>query len=245
MFEFHLLRVILGLMQLAIVVVLLQRDIGYLVRFGVLMFVSGAMNLAPAYPDDESWKYFLQVPTYAVILALMIDATIEFFAFLRRRTFIEERGALLVFAAIVGLIPVWIFWVWPGDNWYQNVMLIREYVLMWLAAGFLAAWCWLRAVRPVYTEHRIADHGEFWGFWLISAAALASTTKHGAIWRFSEWKGSEDLWRIATDVALLAQVCICVGFLVNLRSWKDDAAPAVLPDPPAPGLTQLRRLPNP
>jgi hypothetical protein len=247
MIEFHALRASLGLMQLAIVATLIHRDIGYLLRFGALMFASAAMNLVPAHPEDESWKYFLQMPAYLVILAITIDATLEMFAFLRRRTFIEERLALLSFAGIVGLIPVWICWTWPGDNWYQSAMLLRQYFLMWVASGFLAAWCWLRGARPIHMSQHIEDHGELWALWLMASAVLASTTKYGVLWKFAQWQGGSALWRIATDVALVAQAGICGGFLFNLRSWKADdvAAPAALPDLLSPASPRLPRPLNP
>jgi hypothetical protein len=242
MFEYNALRIALGLMQMGIVWILLKRDIGYLTRFGILMFASGALHLAPAYPEAETWKLYVQIPAYAVILFLTADATLEFFAFLRRRTFIEERSALLSFAVIVGLIPVWVFWGWFGDNWYQTAMLARQYILIWLTGGYIAAWLWLRAARPIHMEMRIADHGEFWGFWLLVTAAHASTTKWGVLWRFAQWKGSESIWRIAGDVLLIAQICICCGFVVNLWNWKLSAAvPAALPDPQSPANHLLRR----
>jgi hypothetical protein len=234
-------------MQLSIVALLIHRDIGYLLRFGILMFASAAMNLAPAHPEDETWKYFLQMPAYLVILALTADATVEIFAFLRRRTFIEERLALLTFAGIVGIIPVWICWTWPGENWYQSAMLLRQYFLMWLTAGFLTAWCWLRGVRPIHMSQHIEDHGELWALWLMSSAVLASTTKWGVLWKFAQWQGGDTLWRIATDVALVAQAGICGGFLFNLRNWKTDgvAVPIGLHGPQALAPSQLHRPLNP
>ncbi len=241
MLEFHLLRGVLGLMQLAIVAVMLHRDVGYLLRFGCLMFASAAVNLIPAHPDDAMWKYYVQIPAYAVILVLAIDSTFEFFAFLRRRTFAEERIALLTFAGIVGLIPVWLFWTFPGETWYQNVMLLRQYTLMALSAGFMVSWVWLRAVRPIHASRQIVDHGEFWGLWLITSALLASTTKYGALWKFAQWKGGDVLWQVSTEVVLLAQICICCGFIFNLTSWKGDAAQVESPDPPIPALSPLLR----
>ncbi len=240
--EFHTLRAVLGLSQLAIVAVLLHRDIGYLLRFGVLMFASAAMNLAPAHPTDSTWKYFVQVPAYAVILGMTLDATLELFAFLRRRSFIEERVALLTFAGIIGLIPIWVIWTWPGENWYQNAMLFRHYFLMWMAAGFLAAWCWLRIARPIHMSLQIADHGEFWATWLITSAALAGTTKYGALWKVAQWQGGETVWRVASDALILSQVCICCGFLFNCWSWKPDAAVQdALHGPQVPEPYRLRR----
>ncbi len=241
MLEFHLLRAALGLLQLAIVGVLLHRDIGYLLRFGVLMFASAAMNLAPAHPTDQTWKFFVQVPAFAVILVMTIDATLELFAFLRRRTFIEERTALLIFSSIAGLVPVWVFWQWPGENWYQNIMLLRQYALMWVATGFIVAWCWLRAVRPIHLCIQTADHGEFWGAWLVTAA-MSSTTKYGALWRFAQWQGNDVLWRVTSDAVLLCQVCICCGFVFNCWNWKNDAAPVELRDLQALEPYQRRRL---
>jgi len=92
-------------------------------------------------------------------------------------------------------------------------------------------------------ELQIADHGEFWGFWLLAATAHASTTKWGLFWRFLEWQGSADLWRVTGDFLTLTQICICCGFLVNLWKWKRDddesAAPVVLSD--LPSLEQFRR----
>jgi|KBSSwiStaDraftv2_1062776.scaffolds.fasta_scaffold56622_3 hypothetical protein len=246
MFEFHALRATLGLMQIGIIWVLLRRDIGYLWRFGVVMFASAAMNIAPSFPHDASWQMFVQIPAYLIIFILTAEATLELFAFLRRRTFIEERAALIAWAAMVGLIPVWICWWWPGDNWYQNVLLIRQYALMWLTGGYWAAWFWLRAARPIHMELQIADHGEFWGFWLLIATTHASTTKWGVFWRFLEWQGSADLWRIAGDFLTLTQICICCGFLVNLWRWKQDddaaAVPISLPDLPNLEQSRPRRL---
>jgi hypothetical protein len=249
MFEYNALRIGLGLMQMGIVWILLKRDIGYLMRFGLVMFAGGVMNLAPAYPMDPTWKYLIQVPAYAILFAMMADATLEYFAFLRRRTFVEERSALILWSSIMGIIPVWILWQWPGANWYQTFMLARECALMWLAGAYLAAWLWLRAVRPIHMELQICDHGEFWGFWLVSAAALASTTKGGAIWRFAQWQGGEDTWRMTSDILLATQICICFGFMLNLWKWKpaEDAAtaPAALSDPLAHQQFRPGRLQHP
>jgi hypothetical protein len=236
MFEFHALRALLGLMQIGIVWILLKRDIGYLWRFGITMFASAALNLAPSHPNSESWQQLIQIPAYVVIFILMGEATVELFAFLRRRTFIEERSALFSLAAVAGMIPVWVCWYWPGDDWYQSALLVRQYALMWLAGAYLTAWCWLRAVRPIHMELQIADHGEFWGFWLLSAAAHASTTKYGLLWRFAQWHDGESIWRITGDALLLAQLCICFGFMVNLWKWRNadgDVAQAGSPDLPA------------
>ncbi len=245
MLEYNILRAWLGLMQLGIIWVLLKKDIGYLMRFGLVMFAGAAMNLAPAHPTDQTWKYLIQVPVYAILFGMTADATLEYFAFLRRRTFIEERAALATWAAIMGLIPVWIFWNWPGETWYQTFMLARQFSLMWLAAGYLAAWLWLRAVRPIHMELQITDHGEFWGFWLVTSAALSSTTAGGALWRFCQWQGSEGIWRMTSEALILMQICICFGFMLNLWKWKpaesSDVAPTALPDLRVPAPFQQRR----
>ncbi len=249
MTEYHTLRALLGLMQIGIVYVLWRNDIGYLWRFGLAMLASAVMNIAPAFPDDDGWKHFVQIPAYVVMLLLTAEATLEFFAFLRRRTFIEERSALLVWASIIGLIPVWIFIWWPGENLYQDFMLIRQYALMWMAGSYLAAWCWLRSVRPIHMELQISDHGEFWGFWLLTSAALASSTKWGVLWRFAEWRGGEPVWRVAVDVLLLGQICIGFAFCANLWRWRadkgDDAALNEQADPPSPAGYLPRRLLHP
>lgn len=224
MVEFHALRALLGTMQIGVVLILLKNDIGYLFRFGLAMFASAITNLAPAHPNSTAWQQFVQVPAYAVLFILTAEATLEIFAFLRRRTFIEERSALLTAAGVIGFIPVWICWKWPGDDWYQSVMLARQCALMWLAAAYIFAWSWLRAIRPIHMELKIADHGEFWAFWLLSAATHASTTKYGLIWRFAEWQGNGYIWRLAGDLLLLGQISICFGFALNLWKWRTDDA---------------------
>ncbi len=245
MLEYNILRAWLGLMELGIIWVLLRKDIGYLWRFGVVMFASAAMHLAPVHPNSAAWQQFVQVPAYLLIFILTLEATFELFAFLRRRTFLEERGALIAWASVVGLIPVWVCWRWPGDDWYQSVMLVRQYALMWLAAAYLAAWGWLRAMRPIHMEQQVADHGEFWVFWLLISAAHASTTKYGTLWAFMDWQGSYAIWRIVGDFLTLAQICVCCGFMVNLWNWKPDAAavaPDESPDLRYPEPSQPRRL---
>ncbi len=245
MFEYHALRVALGISELLLVWILWKNDIGYLWRFGLLMFAMSAANLAPAYPSDEAWQWAIQIPAYAAIFVLMAAVTVEFFAFLRRRTFIEERAALLSWSGVMGLIPVWIFWWWPGETLYQNIMLARQYALIWLAGTYLAAWIWLRAIRPIHAELQLADHGEFWGFWLISAAALSSTTKWGILWRFTQWEGGEQVWRAASDTVMLVQIVICAAFAFNLLKWKNLVS-GVAPDeslyPQDPARFQQRRL---
>ncbi len=247
MAEYHTLRALLGIMQVAIVWILWKGDIGYLLRFGLVMFASAAWNLAPAFPYSAAWQHYIQIPAYVVMFSLMATATLEFFGFLRRRTFIEERSALLLWASVMGLIPVWIFWWWPGDDFYQSFMLARQYGLMWMAGAYLAAWCWLRAIRPVHAELRISDHGEFWGAWLVSAALLSSTTKWGVLWRYSQWKDGDVIWRTASDIIVLVQICICAGFVFNLTSWKasGDAAQDVPVGPQDPARYQTRRLLHP
>jgi len=248
MIEYNTLRAILGAFQVVIVYILWRNDIGYLWRFGLLMLASAAYNLAPSFPRSEDWQNFIQVPAFAILFGLTAAATLEFFAFLKRRTFVEERSALLGWAGTMGFVPVWIFWWWPGDDAYQNFMLIRQYALMWLAGSYLAAWIWLRAIRPIHAELKVADHGEFWGFWLIAGAAMASTTKWGAVWRFAQWQGAESVWRVVVAAVLIAQICICFAFCLNLWKWKAseaDAAQVSLSGLPNLARFQQRRLLNP
>lgn len=228
MLEFHALRALLGTMQIGIVWILLKHDIGYLWRFGVLMFACAASNIAPAFPHSEAWQKYVQFPAYVLIFWMTAEATLEIFAILRRRTFIEEHSALVAFSCVAGLLPVWVFWWWPGEDWYQTAMLARQYLLVWLTGGYVAAWFWLRKARPVHMEQRICDHGEFWAFWLLAATAHASTTKWGILWRFSQWRDAGALWRVVGDVLLMAQVVICFGFVLNLWKWRhvDENDPA-------------------
>lgn len=227
MFEFHALRAILGIMQLGIVWILLKNDIGYLWRFGITMFACAASNLAPALPHNENWQHYIQFPAYVLIFGLTADATFEFFAFLRRRTFIEERSALVALSVVGGLIPVWIFWLMPSSDWYQTAMLARQYGMMWLTGGYLIALLWLRKIRPIHMELQIADHSIFWGYWLLAVTAHASTTKMGVLWRFAQWQDAGELWRVIGDVLLLAQIVICSGFVFNLWRWRDGHADSV------------------
>ncbi len=245
MLEYDTLRLVLGISQLVLVWILWRVDIGYLWRFGILMFASAAFNIAPAYPYNEAWQWAVQIPASVVLFVMTASATLEFFGFLRRRTFIEERMALLAWSGVMGLIPIWIFWWWPAENLYQGIMLARQYALMWLAGTYLSAWVWLRAIRPVHAELQIADHGEFWGFWLLSTAAMASTTKWGVIWRFAEWQGGELMWRAACDTILLVQLFICAAFAFNLLRWialDVGSIPGAAFGPPNPARFQRRRL---
>lgn len=206
------------------------------------MFLSGIWNIAPAFPRNEVWKHWLQIPVTVATLALTIAATVEIFAFMRRRTFREERILLARMALIIAAIPIVAGWFWAAENWYQAVMIARQYAFVGLTAGFAGAWVWVTDVRPIRIESPIESHGDLWILWLFDAAALSSTTKGGIFWQVFPREGGEPIWRLASDALLFAQIWCCIGFALNLYHWRStlSSIPNDLFDPQVLGLSQLR-----
>ena len=238
MLEYHALRAVLGLAQLVLVWGIRRRDIGYLWWFGCLMYANGIFNLLPALPRATEWKHWIQIPMSIGTLALTIAATVEIFAFMRRRTFPQERSLLLCWAIVLAAIPVSAGWIWDAENWYQAVMIGRQYTLIGLACGFAGAWTWITWIRPIRIEHPIEHHGDMWFLWLVCSALLSTTTKGGIFWRLFPWDGGESIWRLSSDGLLIAQVWCAVGFALNLYHWRSgspDATPIAISDPPVLG----------
>ncbi len=217
--EYHVIRAILGLAQLCTVWMIRRRDVGYLWWFGCLMFLSGAWNIAPAFPDQPFWRYWTQVPVTVGMLVLTVAATTEIFAFMRRRTFHAERMLLLDWSVVLAGLAIACSWIWSAENWYQGVMIGRQYALIGLTAGFAGAWAWVMWLRPLRIESSIRHHGDMWTLWLVCSSVLASTTKGGIFWHLFPWQGSELTWRLASDMLLFGQIWCCVGFLINLYQW--------------------------
>jgi hypothetical protein len=208
------------------------------------MAVSGAWNLAPAMPNNETWKYLLQIPYTLIALGLTIAATVEIFAFMRRKTFREERILLLRLALLLAAIPVAATFFWSAQNWYQAVMIGRQYALIGLTGGFTGAWVWVTWLRPIRMESQIENHGDLWILWLACAAILATTTKGGIFWALFPREGGEMIWRLSSDALLFGQLWCCAGFALNLYQWRSnsaDVAPVYLPDPQALAPSLLHR----
>ncbi len=239
------LRAILGGLQLYIVWTVLRRNIGYVWWFAVLSALSGVYNLVPSYPYSDIWKHWIQTPVLMVTLALSILATFEIFAFMRRRTFAEERALLLAWGIVLAAAPVVLAWLWTPANWYQAVMVLRQYVLMGLTTGYAGAWLWVTWVRPLRIERQIEEHGSLWLAWLAASSVLSSTTTGGLFWLLAprdEWT-----WQYATGLALCAQCWTCVGVVINLKRWRTvlDETPGELPDPQVPEPYRLHHRWNP
>jgi hypothetical protein len=244
MMEYQILRGSLGLLQVGIVWILRKKNIEHMPKLCALMSLSAVLNLCPAFPNSPLWKHYVQTPAFLFILCLTGAATVEFFGFLKSRTFIEERVALARWAATVGGISVWLFWSgWHPENWYQGIMLARQYVMVWLMGSFAAGWCWLVALRPIHMQLQTADHGQWWGGWLLLSSALAGTTKWGIVWRFIEWEGWEISWRTVSDCLIGAQIFVAAAIAVNLWYWREDA-PSVCAQDDLDDLQSLERFPT-
>lgn len=218
--NYDLTRAFLGFSQLTVAWLTWKGDVGYLFGCFILMVASGVFNLAPAFPTDEMWKHWVQVPSYAVLLALTIAASVEVFAFTRRRTYPRERWMMLAASLALGGAVVVAGWVWEPETWYQAFMIGRQYVLILLTVGYSAAWVWVTCGRPVHIEAQIETHGTFWCVWLMAAALLSSTTKGGLWWQFFAWDGGQEIWRLTSGALMLAQIWLCVGMGINLRRWR-------------------------
>lgn len=217
--DYSSIRLALGLAQLAVAWLVWRRSVGYTFGFMFLMVAGGIFNVAPAIPTDEIWKHWVQVPSYGVLLAFTIAATIEAYAFLRRRTFPRERWLILAFSAVLGAAVVLAGWRWQPDNWYQAVMLARQYALLALCIGHCVAWFWVTIGRPVRMEDQTETHGTLWCVWLLCAALTASTTT-GGLWRIAAPMTTGAEWRQIGCVLMVAQALICVMFALNLRRWR-------------------------
>jgi hypothetical protein len=232
-------------MQLYIVWLILRRDIGYIWWFAVLAGFNGVFNLLPSYPYSATWKHWIQTPVLMVSLALTILATLEIFAFMRRRTFPQERALLLAWGIVLAATPVMVAWIWTPANWYQAMMILRQYALIGLTSGYCGAWLWVTWMRPLRIERQIEEHGNLWLAWLAASSVLSSTTTGGLFWLFSprdEWT-----WKFVTGLGLCAQCWTCAGVMLNLKSWRTVLAeiPDDIPDPQVPEPFRLHHRWNP
>ncbi len=226
MTAYDLLRLALGIAQLAVAWLVWHRSAGYICfSFLFAMFGGGVYAVAPAYPQSELWKQGVQVPIYAALLAFTIASTIDVYAFLRRRTFPRERWLLLAFACALGAAVVAAGWWWHPTNWYQSIMLIRQYTLIGLCMGNFAAWYWVSHARPVPMEAQTEAHGVLWCVWLV-CAALASSTTTGGLWRLASPMTTGAMWREMGCFLMAAQILVCAGFALNLRRWRIVVQPS-------------------
>jgi len=217
--EYQALRLILGIAQLCAVRVLLRRDIGYCFWWGLYMYASAALNIAPAGFADANYKQFVQVPWFAALLLIQFAATLEVFAFLKRRTFPEERSALFGLSVVAGFAPIALRASWGPENWYQAFMLMRQYSVLTLVIGMACAGMWLWR-RPVKVEVQVEAHAWMWWVWCFSTSVLSSTTKGGLFWRVFSWEGGGNAWRYASDAMMVLQLALVVLFALNLRRWR-------------------------
>lgn len=213
-------RAILAVAQLGVAWLVWRRSVGYTWAFMFLMVASGIFNLAPAHPDNEAWKHWVQVPSYGVLLALTVAATAEAYAFLRRHTFPRERWLILAMSSLLSAAVVVAGWAWRPENWYQAFMIARQYALVALCVAHSAAWQWVTCGRRVHMEVQTECHGTLWAIWLGCAALLSSTTKGGLWWMVFRWEGGVALWQVASGALMLAQIWLCAGFALNLQRWR-------------------------
>ncbi len=242
--EYHAIRTLLGIAQLCTVWMIRRRDVGYLWWFGCLMFLSGAWNLAPSFPLNDAWKHWIQVPATIIILAMSVMATLEIFAFMQKRTFHAERMLLLDWSVVMAGLAIAASWFWEAENWYQAVMIARQYALIGLTAGFYGAWLWVTWLRPMHIESQIESHGDMWILWLFCATALSTTTKGGIFWALFPREGGEMIWRLSSDALMLAQLFCCESFALNLYHWhghSPDVVPAYPHGLPTPAQYRLHR----
>ncbi len=220
MTDYQILRLVLGVAESIVAYMVVRRSVGYCFGCGILMFFSAAYNISPSYVNEDFWKHYIQTPCLLFLLALTASATLDIFAFLRRRTFPRERGMLLTASVTIGCVPVFAGWMWHPENLYQALMIARQYILIGLAAGYASAWIWVTCARPVAMEKGLRWHGRIWTVWLSCAAVLATTTKGGLWWQVFKWEDGENSWRAASDVLLLGQITLCVMMVVNLQTWR-------------------------
>lgn len=218
--EYHVLRFLLGLAELSLVYLVLKRRVGYLLWFAVFIYVSSAVNIAPAFPRDVWYTRFIQVPLFSLLLGLTFAATFDVFSVLLRQTFARERWLMLSLSGVCGAIPLVASASWKAENWYQGAMIALQYALLAETVGMLVAWRWISQKRPVRMEAQIDCHGWLWTAWLLTCALMASTTKGGLFWEIFTWKGGGGAWRAASDSILATQILLCGAFWLNLRRWR-------------------------
>ncbi len=227
MLEYHILRALLGIAQLGLCYLILNRSTGYLLAFGVTMFACAANNLAPAVVTEDIWMTYLQLPMYGVLAILMAYATLEIFAFMARKTFREERVYLAGWSIACGICIAYAASCVPRGpvtGWYGHLMIWRQYFMICLWGSFAAAWSWVRLIRPIPAEQHVVDHGNAWGLWLAIAAAMSATTQGGLFWALTKWQGGGDMWRLAGDILVSMQMLTAIVFGLNLWNWKGAAA---------------------
>ena len=205
--EFHAIRIACCLAELW----LISRRPGRWIT--ALLLASAAFHAIPAAMFSPWWLRAVQTPLLAALLALSIAVSFSMFGWY------DMRWHLLAAAVAGGCIPVLAGWLWNPENWYQAMMLVRQYAVIALATGFWLAWAWVRHLEPV--EGQQAAPLGLWLLWLAAGIPEAISTKGGMLWAVLPWHDGLGYWRLANALALAVRLTVVIAWAVSLRQPSD------------------------
>lgn len=232
--EYQYLRYALAALQLCACVQIFRRRITYLAVFACCLFADALSNCISQDLMRSGYWRRVWLPLAIINLAMRFATSIDLFAFLRGRMIQEERRLLLAWAALVGALMIGCGWVWVPQNWFQGFATVRQYLMIGLSVGTVAAWVYVGHLRPVQLSANIGQlrssggrHLAIWCLWLALYATSSTTGASGLTWMVFEWKGGLETWRIINDACLVGQLGIAGVWVYSLRT-KRERAPVVI-----------------
>lgn len=192
--EYQYLRYALAALQLCACVQIFRRRITYLAVFACCLFADALSNCISQDLMRSGYWRRVWLPLAIINLAMRFATSIDLFAFLRGRMIQEERRLLLAWAALVGALMIGCGWVWVPKNWFQGFATVRQYLMIGLSVGTVAAWAYVRHLRPVQLSANIgqlrsggrqATVGEYRALAREESREVAearSSRRHLAIW---------------------------------------------------------------
>lgn len=240
MLEYYFLRAVLGSVETVLCAHIWRHRIRTPPVFLPCLALCAMADLLPAYPWLPEWWRYIWAPLATLRLILAILASVGLFSASQdtywrgvvvsltsaaAQMYSGERRKLFLFALATGCLPVAAGFHWWPENSLQAFAILRQYIALALAAGFSAAWCYVRFMRPLQIPPAIAQQGALWAVWLWTGAMMASTAKGGLLWLVAPWEGGLWLWRAVSDAGLLILTAVCLRWLSAYRQSAEDAPP--------------------
>lgn len=215
--EYHFLRLVLSILELAVAVTIMRGKSGSLFAWAIYCYAAGTADLIPAMMRSQIWAQAIWMPLRACLLLLLVWAVFDAYRFVVPYTRLTERLGLTALGILVaGILLIPLSRTWAPSGRLQTFMRAREFIAIALAACHSTCWFWVRWYRPVPASALVRRHGLLlvgwlWIYWLASTSA-----EGGTLW-LVRWENEMLAWRWCSGVTMGTEIGLMVGWMVALR----------------------------
>lgn len=214
MMDFQLGRWLLAGLLLSVSILTWRSNAPGMFAWFTYTYFTVAVNTIPAHPYEAAMRNVMSLCEFGLLL-LLVWSVVDAYSFLGPHLTRADGRWLALFGVLLG--SVFAFVPYAAHDGPLNRYVAGECALLALAVAHSACWCFVRWIHPVESQPALPAHGLLLCGWLW-VLFLRSTAARGCLlWNFFEWHDGYQVWRVHSDLVLVAQIGLAVGWIAALK----------------------------